>query len=89
VPNPEQWLDIIRAAHDDIGHKMIFTMKSLITLRFWWPNMKANIAWYIRTCHFCQLWQMRNLLIPPTVATPALLFAKVYIDMMHMPVLGG
>jgi hypothetical protein len=89
VPSPESRLEIIRAAHDDIGHKMIFTTKSLIALRFWWPNMKANIAWYIRTCHLCQLQQMRNLLIPPTVATPAPLFARVYIDTMHMPVSGG
>jgi hypothetical protein len=89
VPNPEQRLNIICAAHDDIGHKMIFATKSLIALQFWWPNMKADIAWYIRTCHLCQLRQTQNLLIPLTVATPAPLFAKVYINTMHMPVLGG
>jgi hypothetical protein len=89
VPILESRLEIIRAAHNDIGHKMIFATKSLIALRFWWLNMKADIAWYIHTCHLCQLRQTRNLLIPPTVTTPAPLFAKVYIDMMHMPVLGG
>jgi hypothetical protein len=57
VPIPESRLEIIRAAHDDIGHKMIFATKSLIALRFWWPNMKADIAWYIHTCHLCQLRQ--------------------------------
>ncbi|KAF8229282.1 hypothetical protein L208DRAFT_1287190, partial [Tricholoma matsutake] len=38
---------------------------------FWWPNMKADIAWYIRTCHLCQVHQTRNLLIPPTIALHA------------------
>jgi hypothetical protein len=89
VAPPETRINIIRSAHDDIGHKMVFAMKSLIALRFWWPNMKADIAWYIRTCHLCQIRQTRNLLIPPTVATPAPLFAKVYIDTMHMPSSGG
>jgi hypothetical protein len=50
-------LNIIKEAHDEIGHKMIFATKSHIALRFWWPNLKANIAWYIRTCHICQLRQ--------------------------------
>jgi hypothetical protein len=89
VAIPDTRIDIIRSAHDDIGHKMVFATKSLIALRFWWPNMKADIAWYIRTCHLCQLRQTRNLLLPPTVATPAPLFAKVYIDTMHMPSSGG
>jgi hypothetical protein len=89
VAIPQRRLDIIRAAHDDIGHKMIFATKSLIALRFWWPNMKHDIAWFIRTCHICQLRQTRNLLIPPIVATPAPLFGKVYMDTMQMPLSGG
>jgi hypothetical protein len=68
---------------------MIFATKSLIALHFWWPNMKANIAWFIHTCHLCQLQQTYNLLIPPTVTTPTPLFTKVYINMMHMPASGG
>jgi Integrase zinc binding domain len=86
---PQHHLDIIRAAHDDISHKMIFATKSLIALRFWWPNMKHDIAWFICTCHICQLRQTRNLLIPPIVATPAPLFGKVYMDTMQMPLSGG
>jgi hypothetical protein len=89
VADPESCLEIIRTAHNDIGHKMVFAMKSHVALQFWWPNMKADIIWYICTCHYCQIRQMRKVLIPPTVATPAPLFAKIYIDMMHMPPLGG
>jgi hypothetical protein len=30
-----------------------------------------------------------KVLIPPVVATPALLFSKIYVDTMHMPASGG
>jgi hypothetical protein len=51
--------------------------------------MRMDIAWFIRTCRLCQLRQIRNVLIPPTVATPAPLFAKIYVDTMHLPKSGG
>jgi hypothetical protein len=35
------------------------------------------------------LHQTRQVLIPPVVATPAPIFAKVYIDTMHMPPSGA
>jgi transposase InsO family protein len=51
--------------------------------------MRTDIAWFIRTCRLCQLRQIRNVLIPPTVAMPAPLFAKIYVDTMHLPKSGG
>src|SRR5258705_8855186 len=51
--------------------------------------MRADIAWFIKTCRLCQLRQTRNVLIPPTVATPAPLFAKIYTDTMHLPKSGS
>ena len=51
--------------------------------------MPANIAWFIKTCHICQLCQTCNILIPPVIVTPAPLFAKMYMDTMHLPKLGG
>ena len=36
-------------------------------------------------CHICQLQQTCQIAIPPIVATPALLFAKMYMDTMHLP----
>jgi hypothetical protein len=51
--------------------------------------MGNDIAWFIKTCHICQTRQTRNILIPPTVATPAPLFAKIYVDTMHLPPSSG
>jgi len=78
-------LAILRTAHDDLAHKGFFATAALISERFWWPAMRADIAWFIKTCKPCQLRQTRNVLIPPVVATPASLFAKVYVDTMHLP----
>jgi hypothetical protein len=47
--------------------------------------MLGDVVWYVRSCHLCQVQQTRKLVIPPVVATPALLFTKVFINTMHMP----
>ena len=47
--------------------------------------MGRDIAWYVRTCHACQLQQTRQVTIPPIVAMPTPLFAKMYMDTMHLP----
>ena len=80
---------IITMAHNDTGHHGYFATYSLISLRYWWPFMGNDIAWFIKTCQICQTRRTQNVLIPPTVATPAPLFAKIYVDTMHMPPLGG
>ena len=82
-------LFIIASAHNDVGHHGFYATNSLITERFWWPFMAFDISWFVRTCHICQLRRTQNVLIPPTVAIPAPLFAKVYIDTMHLPTSGG
>ena len=79
----------MQSAHDEVGHKAVDATHATISQRFWWPNMKFDIAWFIRTCHLCQLRQTRNVLIPPVVATPAPLFAKIFVDTMHMPPSGS
>ncbi|ETW80784.1 hypothetical protein HETIRDRAFT_452290 [Heterobasidion irregulare TC 32-1] len=64
-------------------------MTAFIAKRFWWPHMRQDISWFVRTCHLCQIRQTRNILIPLTVALPAPLFAKMYMDTMHMPTTGS
>jgi transposase InsO family protein len=89
IVNPPSRLETIRSAHDQVGHKAVYATHAIVSQRFWWPNMKADIAWFVRTCHLCQIRQTQNVLIPPIVATPAPLFAKIFIDTMHMPASGS
>ena len=85
VVQEDKWLEIIRWAHDDLGHKGVFTVHSRIGERFWWPSMDDDIKWYIKTCHECQVRNLKKIMIPPTVPIPSGLFRKVYIDTMLMP----
>ena len=89
VASPASRLAILRATHDDVAHKGFYATHGLIFERFWWPAMRNDIAWFVRTCRPCQLRQTRNVLIPPVVATPAPLFGKVYVDTMHLPKSNG
>ena len=47
--------------------------------------MDKDIKWFVQTCHECQVRRAKKIIIPPTVAMPAGLFRKVYIDTMLMP----
>ncbi|KNZ81964.1 hypothetical protein J132_09285 [Termitomyces sp. J132] len=71
--------------HDNLGNKGLFTTHSALLEQFWWPQVSTDIVWYLWTCHLCQIHQMTKVLISPTVATPAPLFSKIYVDTMVMP----
>ena len=89
VVSQDRRLFIMTTAHDDTGHHGFFATNALITLRYWWPFMGNDIAWFVKTCQICQTRKTQNVLIPPIVATPAPLFAKIYVDTMHMPPSSG
>ncbi|ETW76594.1 hypothetical protein HETIRDRAFT_455119 [Heterobasidion irregulare TC 32-1] len=89
VAAPSSWITILTAAHDNVAHKGFYAMTTLIAEHFWGPHMWQDISWFVRTCHLCQICQTRNVLIPPTVATPVPLFVKMYMDTMHMPTASG
>ena len=86
---PPQRLHIVRDAHDNLGHRGFYSTRRTILDRFWWPSAEQDIKWYTTTCHQCQLRQTTKIRIPPTVAIPAPLFRKAYIDTMFMPPASG
>jgi transposase InsO family protein len=78
-------LDILRRAHDDLGHKGEKAVFQTVRLRFYWPHLRNDIKKFIRSCHQCQLRSVKRFHIPLTVSAPTTLFSKVYIDVMKMP----
>ena len=89
IPNRERRLSLIREAHDELGHKGVYSVRLRLLSRFWWPALNTDVKWFIRTCHECQTRQLTQIRIPPTVATPAPLFRKAYADTMVMPKVNG
>ena|SRR6266404_560191 len=86
---PHQRLAVLRAVHDDLGHKGFYSTCRLLTDHFWWPSLALDIKWFVTSCHQCQLHQATKVHIPPTVALPAPLFHKVYVNTMVMPLASG
>lgn len=80
----ERRLFLMSSAHDDVGHHGFYATQALLMERYWWPAMAADVAWFVLTCRLCQLRKTQQVVIPPTVATPAPLFSKVYMDTMHL-----
>ena len=52
---PECHLFLIFLAHNNIGHHGVYATNALLMEQYWWPLMAQDIAWYILTCHLCQL----------------------------------
>ena len=85
ITDPEHKYSILLHAHENSGHCGIFAVSEVVRSRFYWPNMRADIHHHVKSCHECQIRSLKHLEIPLTVSTPLYLFAKVYIDIMHMP----
>ena len=80
---------LIQEAHDSLGHKGVFSVRTCLLLHFWWPVLVDDVKWYIHTCHECQIRQTARLHIPPTIPVVGGLFHKVHINTMVMPRSGG
>jgi hypothetical protein len=85
----ERRLFLISAAHNNVGHHGVYATNVLLVEQYWWPGMTQDIAWFVLTCHLCQLRKTQHVSIPPIVVLPAPLFAKVYMDTMHLTPSGG
>jgi len=89
IMDSEHKNSILLHAHEKLGHRGIFSVTSVIQSRFFWPNMRKDIHHHVKSCHECQLRNLKRLEIPLTISAPTILFAKVYIDIMHMPLAHG
>ena len=70
--------------HDYLGHRGVFATRAFVCDRFWWPGIKLDIAWYCKTCHECQIRQVGEVYMPPTVPIPSTPMARVHMDSMVM-----
>ena len=80
---------LVRQAHDDLGHKGRFAVRLRLAVRFWWPGMDNDVAWYLRTCHACQTRNSMKYFAPPIPMEPSLLFHRWHIDTMMLPTSNG
>ena len=75
---------MMKAAHDSLGHRGIYSTKNMLSERFWWPEMERDVVWYIKTCHYCQERQKTLVQIPPVETHTPSVFQVVHADTIHM-----
>lgn len=79
---------IMQEAHDEHGHRGEQAVWETLRQRFYWPHMRDDIKFHVKTCHICQIRSTKKMHIPITVSTPATIFTKIYVDIMKMPKAG-
>ena len=80
----DQWMYILKAAHDALGHRGVYATTELIGLRFWWPAFQADVKWYVQTCDTCQKRQALILRPPPVITHTPSIFQVLYVDTVEM-----
>ncbi|KXN85050.1 Pro-Pol polyprotein [Leucoagaricus sp. SymC.cos] len=75
---------MMTGAHDCLGHQGIYATTKLVTQQFWWPNIVKDIAWFVRSCHICQVQQKVVLELPPVVTHTLSIFQVLHVDTMYI-----
>ena len=75
---------MMHSAHDHLGHKGVYATESIISKRFWWPDLEKDVQWFVSSCEPCQARQMRLPRQPPTLTYTPTLFQRVHVDVMKM-----
>ena len=84
VVNKINRMYMMKAAHDSLGHRGIYSTKNLLAARFWWPELERDVVWYINSCLPCQERQKALVKIPPIITHTPSVFQVVHCDTMHM-----
>lgn len=79
-------LKVMAEAHDELGHKGYFPVRTRVRDRFFWHDMDTDIRWYLRTCHQCQIRRVGQSRIPQAVPFVPGLFFKIHLDVVYMSV---
>src|SRR5277367_1760875 len=77
-------MEMLKSAHDSLGHRGFYATKTLVGEQFWWPEMERDVSWYCKTCHICQTRQKLLVKIPPIVTHTPSIFQVLHADSMHM-----
>jgi hypothetical protein len=81
--------EVLKAMHDDLGHKGRESTYGLISTRYFWDDLYKEVKIYVRQCEACQRRATDRVDEALTSTAPPGLFEKVHIDITEMPSDGG
>ena len=81
----EKRTTLLKAAHEKLGHRGQLPVVKHLKERFYWPSMWNDVVHHVKSCHQCQIRDVRKAQTPLMVSTPATIFTKIYVDIMNMP----
>jgi transposase InsO family protein len=76
---------VLRACHDELGHKGIEATEKNVSHRFWWKGFRADVEKWVKSCVACQKRSEVRPVPPVASSRPSQLFRHIYIDCMNMP----
>ena len=74
VVEKDKQMYMMKAAHDNLGHRGFYPTKTMVAEHFWWPELERDVSWYCKTCHICQTRQKLLVRIPPVVTHTSSIF---------------
>ena len=82
----EEKEEVLRRLHDESGHRGRDGTYQKAKLHYWWDGLYGDVDRYVRSCTECQKRRPHcfDELLHPTFS--AAIFAKVGLDVVHMPV---
>ncbi len=54
LPHIEMRESILKGLHDEVGNWDLNSTYSFVRDRFWWPNMRQEVANFLKSCDICQ-----------------------------------
>ena len=82
-------LEILKDAHERLGHRGEYAVMQTLKQRFYWPTMWRDAQHHVKSCHECQIRSTKKVEVPLTISVPSTLFTKIYVDIMYMDKAGG
>src|SRR5437588_2258329 len=82
----EEKEEVLRRLHDESGHRGRNGTYQKAKLCYWWDGLYGDVHRYVRSCAECQKRRPHRFDEPLHLTFSAAIFAKVGLDVVHMPV---
>ena len=63
--------DILKQAHEGLGHRGEYAVMQMIKERFYWPGMWNDVRHHVRSCHPCQIRSTTKVETPIIISAPS------------------